>query len=132
MKHITRVFHYDIIALSETYLNESIKDEEIRIEGYSREIFRSDHHNDKIEGGVCSYFKENLRIKRRKDLEITQETVICEISIRRKKVFFCIDVLPTKVMKNLMYFMKTTRNSRHYQGCQTAWCYSNRRPELSF
>ena len=41
------VFHYDIIALSETYLNESIKDEDIRIEGYGREIFRSDHPNGK-------------------------------------------------------------------------------------
>ena len=41
------VFHYDIIVLSETYLNESIKDEDIRIEGYSREIFRSDHPNGK-------------------------------------------------------------------------------------
>ena len=27
------VFHYDIIALSGMYLNESIKDEDIRIEG---------------------------------------------------------------------------------------------------
>ena len=48
----------------------------------------SDHPNGKKEGGVCLYFKKNLPIKRRKDLEITQETVICEISIRRKKVFF--------------------------------------------
>ena len=52
------------------------------------EIFRSDHPNGKKEGGFCLYFKESLPIKRRKDLEITQETVICEISIRRKKVFF--------------------------------------------
>ena len=81
------VFHYDIIALSETYLNESIKDEGIRTEGYSREIFRSDHPNGKKEGGICLHFKENFPIKRRKDLEITQETVICEISIRRKKYF---------------------------------------------
>ena len=70
------------------YLNESIKDEDIRIEGYSRGIFRSDHPNGKKEGGVCLYFKENLPIKRRKDLEITQENVICEILIRRKKVLF--------------------------------------------
>ena len=50
------VFHDHIIALSETYLNESVKDEDIRIEGYSREIFRSDHPNNKKEGGVCLYF----------------------------------------------------------------------------
>ena len=27
-------------------------------------------------------------IKRRKDLEIMQETIVCEISLRRKKIFF--------------------------------------------
>ena len=96
------VFHYDIIALSETYLSKSIKDEDIRIEGYSREIFRSDHPNGKKEGGVCLYFKESLPIKRRKDLEIIQETVICEISIRRKKVFFIAMYRSLKVMKNLI------------------------------
>ena len=58
------------------------------LRGYSREIVRSDHPDGKKEGGVCLCFKENLPIKRRKELEITQETVICEISIRRKKVFF--------------------------------------------
>ena len=58
-----------------------------RIEGYSRKIFHSDHPNGKKEGGVCLYFKENLPVKQRKDLEITQETVICETSIRRKTVF---------------------------------------------
>ena len=47
------VFHYDIIALSETYLNESIKDEDIRVKGYSREIFSSDYPNGKKEGGAC-------------------------------------------------------------------------------
>ena len=33
------------------------------------------------------YFKENLRVKHRKYLEILQETVICEISLGRKNVF---------------------------------------------
>ena len=37
---------------------------------------------------VCIYFKENLPIKHRKDLEIMQETIVCEISLRRKKIFF--------------------------------------------
>ena len=32
--------------------------------------------------------KENLPIKHRKDLEFTQETIVCEISISRKKIFF--------------------------------------------
>ena len=40
-------FHYDIMALSETYLIESIKDEDIKIEGYSREVFCSNNPNSK-------------------------------------------------------------------------------------
>ena len=52
------------------------------------EIFRSDHPSgNKVGGGVCLYFKENLPIKRRKDLEILQETVISEIFLGRNKVF---------------------------------------------
>ena len=45
-------FVTSLIALSETYLNELIKDEDIRIEGYSREIFRSDHPNGKRGWGL--------------------------------------------------------------------------------
>ena len=81
------VFHYDLIALSETNLNGTIHNEEIFIEGFSKETFRNDHPSGDKQG-VCIYFKGNLLIKRRKDLEITQETIVCEISLRRKKTFF--------------------------------------------
>ena len=62
------VFHYDLFAISESLLNDSIKDDEIHIEGFSKEIFRSDHPSGKKVGGVCLYFKENLPIKRRKKI----------------------------------------------------------------
>ena len=75
------------MVLSETYLNKTVKNEDIIIDGFSTEIFRSDHPGGDKQGGVCVYFKENLPVKRRKDLEILQETVICEISLGRKKVF---------------------------------------------
>ena len=54
-------FHYEIIVLSETIINNSIPDEDIFIEGFSEEIFRSDHPSgDKKGGVVCIYFKETL------------------------------------------------------------------------
>ena len=84
------VFYYDLFAISESLLNKSIEDDEIYIEGFSKEMFRSDHPSGNKVGGVCLYFKENLPIKRRKDLEILQETVISEISLGRKKVFFIV------------------------------------------
>ena len=82
------IFHYDLMVLSETYLNKAVKNEDIIIDGFSTEIFRSDHPSGDKQGGVCVYFKENLPVKRRKDLEILQETAICEISLDHKKVFF--------------------------------------------
>ena len=81
------IFHYDLM-LSETYLNKTVKNEEIIINGFSTEMFRSDHPGGDKQGRVCVYFKEDLPVKRRNDLEILQETVICEISLGRKKVFF--------------------------------------------
>ena len=60
------VFHYDLIALSETNLNGTIHNEEILIEGNNKEIFRNDHLSGDKQGGVCIYFEENLYIKRRK------------------------------------------------------------------
>ena len=45
------------------------------------------HQSNLCRVGICIYFEENLPIKRRKDLEIMQETIVCEISLRRKKIF---------------------------------------------
>ena len=81
------IFHYDLMVLSKAYLNKTVQNEDIIIDGFSTEIFCSDHPSDDKQGGVCVYFKENLPVKRRKDLEILQETVICEISLSCKKVF---------------------------------------------
>ena len=76
------IFHYDLIALSETNLNETVKNDDIIIDSFSTEFLRSDHPSGDRQVGVCVYFKENLPIKRRKDIEISQETVICEISLK--------------------------------------------------
>ena len=42
-----------------------------------------------VKGGVCMYFKENLPIKRRVDLEtLCAEEIVTEIALHRKKLFF--------------------------------------------
>ena len=84
-------FNYDLIAVSDTRLNQSIDNEDILIEGFSSDIFRSDHpSNSRVPGGVCIYYKENIPIKRRKYLEILQESVVTEITFDSKKVFFIV------------------------------------------
>ena len=69
-------------------LNSEIKNENITMEGFSKDVFRSDHPSDSKIGGVCVYYRENLPIRRRLDLEFLQETVVAEINFSRKKVFF--------------------------------------------
>ena len=56
------IFHCDIINLSETFLNNTVKDENIFIDGFSKTIFRSDHPGGNKVGGVFISFKENLPI----------------------------------------------------------------------
>ena len=66
---ILSVQKFDIIALSETFLNDTIPNNEIEI-GYSNDIFRSDHPTNTMRGGVCLYYKNSLPIKLRPDLHI--------------------------------------------------------------
>ena len=82
------VHHFDVIAISETMLDNSISEEDIFIQGFSREIYRSDHPSNTKTGGVCLYVREGLANKRRGDLELIQEMVATEINIARKKLFF--------------------------------------------
>ena len=85
------VFNYDLIAISDTRLDRSISNEDIQIERFCYNVFRNDHpSNTRISDGVCLYYKENIPIRRRNDLAILQETIVTEISLRRKKVFFMV------------------------------------------
>ena len=41
------------MVLSETYFNETVKNEDIIIDGLSTEMFRSGHPSGDKQGGVC-------------------------------------------------------------------------------
>ena len=64
--------------------------DDILIEGFSREIFRSDHADNLRSGGVCIYYREGLSIKRRTDLESLNEMVCAEVTVARKKILFSV------------------------------------------
>ena len=68
-------------------LTKNISNQDILINGFSPDPFRSDKDSDTRNGGVCLYFKESLPIKERCDLEILPETIVAEIKLNRKKVF---------------------------------------------
>ena len=97
---------FDIIAVSESMLDNSIKNDEIIIEGFSEDIFRSDHPSNTKTGGVCLYAREGLPIRRRADLKLLQEIVITEINISRKKIFLgTIYRSPSQSSQQFEYFI---------------------------
>ena len=81
------IHKFDVIAISESMLDSTIRNDAIRIKGFSPEVFRNDHPSNSKTGGVCLYFRDGLPIKRRDDLEVLQEMIVSEATISRKKIF---------------------------------------------
>ena len=81
-------YDFDLFGVCESLLNKDIMNDDILINGFSPEPFRADKPENIRNGGVCLYFKENLPIKERRDLEILPETIVAEIKLNRKKIFF--------------------------------------------
>ena len=82
LKAYISTYKHDFICLSETYLDSSIPDNLIEIEGYS--LVRADHPDNIKRGGVCIYYKESLpvRIKR---LPYFKEALLLEMIHNNKK-----------------------------------------------
>ena len=99
------VYHYDVIAISETALNSKVNDSDICIQGFSNDVFRKDHPNDTSRGSVCLYYRENLPITRGKNLEILDEAIVCQISIKTKKVYFVVYRGPSQTADEFNLFL---------------------------
>ena len=82
---------FDVFGVCESYLTKNNTDDDIFISGFAEKPFRADCKNvpedARPRGGVCLYFKECLPIVNRKDLVLTDETIISEITLGRKKIF---------------------------------------------
>ena len=63
--------NYDVLVISESWLNSTTTDAEVEIAGYK--ITRLDR-TKKIGGGVCIYTRLSLKIKRLKEMSVTSET----------------------------------------------------------
>lgn len=73
--------NYDIIAVTETWLNSSVLDSKLVPPGYT--VYRRDREDvigGKVGGGVALFIKDSIFSCRRKDLEpSSEEVVICEL-----------------------------------------------------
>ena len=78
--------NYDVICLSETFLDSSNEnDENLSINGH--DMFRCNSPNNSKRGGVCIYFKESLPFSKRDGLSSLDECLVCELKFGKAKCF---------------------------------------------
>ena len=79
--------NFDIICISETFLDSSypIDDQRLSLEGYT--MIRSDHPSNTKRGGVCLYYKEHIPFIRRDDITSLDECIVGEVKVKRSKCF---------------------------------------------
>ena len=77
------IHHYNLMCVSETYLDSSISNDEkdISIKGYS--LVRAGHPSNTKRGGFCIYYKESLGVPII-DIPNLTESILCQITINNK------------------------------------------------
>ena len=82
--------NFDIMCLSETYLDSSYSsdDQRLQLSGYS--LIRADHPSDVKRGGVCIFYKEHLPLISKPNLTCLKECLVCELKIGNKKCFITV------------------------------------------
>ena len=80
------IHNYDILCLSETYLNSTIDndDRNLTLNGYK--LVRADHPSNVKRGGVAIYYKESLAA-RIVDTSYLKESLLLEITLKAGKCF---------------------------------------------
>ena len=89
--------NYDIVCISETFLNSTTQDddESIKIDGYT--LIRSDPPSDSKRGGVYIYYKEHIPLIKRDDLRTLDNCLVTEIRSQNEKCFLtCIYRSPSQ------------------------------------
>ena len=77
------LYKHDFIRLSENYLDSSISDNLIDIEGYK--LIRADHPDNIKRCGVCIYYKESLQVQIINQ-HYLKEVLLLEMSYNNKEV----------------------------------------------
>ena len=84
LSSLTNEYHYDVIGLCETWLDDSIPNDRLLIPGYS-EPLRKDRN--RRGGGVLLYFSESLPVVHRSDLEINGlELLWIDVKLRNESI----------------------------------------------
>ena len=78
----TSIHKFDIICLSETYLNSETSPDDINLEIHGCNIIRNDHPSNTKRGAVCVYYKNTLPFKLI-NIKYLQECISFEIRTGR-------------------------------------------------
>ena len=134
--------NFDIICLSETFLDSTIaqNDGNINIKGYS--LLRADHPGNSKRGGVCLYYKEYLPLIARNDISYMQGCLVTELSMNNEKCFFtCLYRSPSQSHEELDTFCSNldlllSNINNNYPNCSiligdfnaksSKWCSSDK------
>ena len=102
------IHSFDVICLSETFLDSDYSHDDPRLELQGYVMVRSDHPSDTKRGGVCIYYKEHLPFVRRDDITFLNECIVGEIKIKNKKCFVtCVYRSPSQTAEETDIFLST-------------------------
>ena len=84
-----RIYKYDFICISETYLDSSAQsaDRDISINGCK--LIRADHPSNSKRGGVCIFYRESFAVQLIK-INYLNECLFCEVSFNNKKSYIAV------------------------------------------
>ena len=68
-------------------------------------------------GRVCLYFKESLPIKERRDLEMLPETIVAEIKLNKKNIFFVLSCCHSNLNLSNREYEEYINSWEHIYGC---------------
>ena len=77
------MYKHDFICLSETYLDSSVPDTLLKINGYN--LVCADHPNDTKKCGFCIYYQESLPV-RVISLSYFEEALLVEMTYHNKEI----------------------------------------------
>ena len=81
LKSFVAMLKFDIIYISETFLNNTYENNDLNLNGYS--FLRVDHPSNAKREGVCIYYKETLAPKMM-SIPYLNESLLCDVTIRSK------------------------------------------------
>ena len=111
IESLQSTYDFDLFGVCKSMLTDKISNEETLINGFSPDPFRADKAANIRNGGVCLYFKEFLPIKQRHDLEKLPETIVAEVKLKKKKIFFVLSYRhPSMSNDEVVTYMKRLEN----------------------